>query len=159
MVWGCWIKIILYSNHLLFQIKEIKTNIEYNREITFLLQVEKHLYMIWSIFFVDNYVGPILYLKLNEGVLLVFNAIRNNLKIYYKFPDYLWERTGRCLCSLHCATVLGKNSPTHICNMAWVWIPQVKHPWLLLTYYTAKNHTIQDQEPQLLSKCDFLLHT
>lgn len=92
-------------------------NIEYNREITFLLQVEKQLYMTWNIFFVDNYAGSILYLKLNEVVLRVFNAIMNTLKAYH-----LWERKEGCLCALYCATVLRQNSLNHICNMAGIWI-------------------------------------
>lgn len=54
--------------------------------------MEKQLYMTWSIFFVDNHVGTTPYLKLKEGVLLMLNAIKNNLKAHQ-----FWETTEGCL--------------------------------------------------------------
>lgn len=126
VVWGCWIEIILYCNHPSFQIKEIEMNIEHNRETTCLLQVEKQLYMSWSIFFVDNYVGTTPYLKWNEGVLLILSAIKNNLRAYQ-----LWQTTEGCLCALHCATVLRQKSLNLICNMAGMRISSARPLWQL----------------------------
>lgn len=96
-------------------------NIEHNRETIYLLQVEKQLYMTWTLFFVGNYVGTTPYLKLNEGVLLMLSAIKNNLKAYQ-----LWETTEGCLCALYCATVWRQKSLNHICNMAEMWISSVR---------------------------------